>query len=80
MTTIEDDFVTIARVQGSIISPEKVMLIATQNLCPCGYLGDNSHTCICSPSQIIRYQKKVSGPLLDRIDTHIEVPRVEQIS
>src|SRR5260370_27815088 len=53
------------------------MMVAAQNPCPCGYLGDNSHTCTCNPSQIIRYQKKISGPLLDRIDLHIDVPKVE---
>ncbi|HEX7041653.1 MAG TPA: YifB family Mg chelatase-like AAA ATPase [Patescibacteria group bacterium] len=74
---LEDGVVTIARAQGRITFPAKSMLIAAQNPCPCGYLGDNSHNCTCSPSQIIRYQKKISGPLLDRIDIHIEVPKVD---
>lgn len=74
---LEDGFVTIARAQGRITFPAKSMLIAAQNPCPCGYLGDNSRPCSCSPAQIIRYQKKISGPLLDRIDIHIEVPKVE---
>lgn len=74
---LEDGCVTIARAQGRITFPAKSMLIAAQNPCPCGYLGDNSRPCMCSPSQIIRYQKKISGPLLDRIDIHIDVPKVE---
>lgn len=74
---IEDGFVTIARAQGRVVFPAQTMLVAAQNPCPCGYLGDNSHPCTCNPSQIIRYQKKISGPLLDRIDIHIDVPKVE---
>lgn len=74
---MEDGFVTISRAQGRVTFPAKAMIVAAQNPCPCGYLGDNSHTCTCNPSQIIRYQKKISGPLLDRIDIHIEVPKVE---
>ena len=53
------------------------MLIASQNPCPCGYLGDNSHNCICTAIQISRYKKKISGPLLDRIDIHLDVPAVK---
>jgi magnesium chelatase family protein len=52
------------------------MLVAALNLCPCGYLGDSRHQCVCSPSQIHRYRQRVSGPLLDRIDIHVEVPAV----
>ena len=51
--------------------------MAAQNPCPCGYLSDPEKHCICTPTQIIRYQKKVSGPILDRIDIHIEVPRIK---
>lgn len=74
---LEDGIVTVSRAQGSITYPAKFILVAAQNPCPCGYLGDQNKTCICTPSQIIRYQKRVSGPLLDRIDLHAEVPRVK---
>jgi len=53
------------------------MLIAAQNPCPCGFLGDPLKECVCSPSQVSRYQKKVSGPLLDRIDIHLDVPAIK---
>jgi len=53
------------------------MLIAAQNPCPCGYYGDPTHACSCSSAMITRYQKRVSGPLMDRIDLHVDVPRVE---
>jgi predicted ATPase with chaperone activity len=52
------------------------MLVGAQNPCPCGYYGDSEHPCTCSPMLISRYQKRLSGPLLDRIDIHVEVPRV----
>src|SRR3989344_3014746 len=74
---IEDNVVSISRAQGKTTFPAKFMLIAAQNPCPCGYLGDKHHNCTCAPSAILRYQKKVSGPLLDRIDIHIEVPAVK---
>jgi magnesium chelatase family protein len=74
---IEDGIVSIARATSKVTFPAKVMLIAAQNPCPCGYLGDKSHDCTCSPSQVLRYQKKISGPLLDRIDIHLEVPAVK---
>ncbi|HXS14514.1 MAG TPA: YifB family Mg chelatase-like AAA ATPase [Candidatus Saccharimonadales bacterium] len=74
---LEDGCVTISRSQGRVTFPAKTMLLAAQNPCPCGYLGDNSHVCSCAPSQIIRYQKKISGPLLDRIDIHVDVPKVD---
>lgn len=74
---MEDGFVTVSRAQGRFTFPAKTMIVAAQNPCPCGYLGDNSHPCTCNPAQIIRYQKKISGPLLDRIDIHLEVPKVE---
>jgi magnesium chelatase family protein len=74
---IEDGVVSIARATSKVTFPAKVMLIAAQNPCPCGYLGDKSRDCTCSPSQVLRYQKKVSGPLLDRIDIHLDVPAVK---
>jgi magnesium chelatase family protein len=74
---MEDRVVTISRVSGSLTYPANFVLIAAQNPCPCGYYGDPVKECTCSHSTIQRYQKKISGPLLDRIDIHIEVPRVE---
>jgi len=74
---LEDGIMTVSRAQGSLEFPAKFILVAAQNPCPCGYLGDPVKNCICTPTQIIRYQKRVSGPLLDRIDLHIEVPRVK---
>jgi len=73
---LEDGVVSIARVQASIAYPARFMLIAAMNPCPCGYFGDAHHACTCSPTQIRKYQQRVSGPLLDRIDIHIEVPRL----
>lgn len=74
---LEDGIVTVSRAATSITYPAKFILVASQNPCPCGYLGDPVKSCICTPSQIIRYQKRVSGPLMDRIDIHVEVPRVK---
>ncbi|RJQ38460.1 ATP-binding protein [Candidatus Microgenomates bacterium] len=73
---MEDGFVTISRAHGRVSFPSKFMLVAAQNPCPCGYLGDPKHHCQCMPGQVIRYQKRVSGPMLDRIDIHLEVPAV----
>ncbi len=73
---MEDGNVTISRVGSSIKFPASFMLIAAMNPCPCGYYGDSIHECRCSDSQIQRYRSKISGPLLDRIDIHIEVPAV----
>jgi len=53
------------------------MLVAAQNPCPCGYYGDATHPCTCSNAMVTRYQKRISGPLMDRIDIHVEVPRVD---
>jgi len=74
---LEDGIVTVSRAQGSLTFPAEFLLIAAQNPCPCGFMTDPEKHCICTPSQIMRYQKKISGPLLDRIDIHIEVPRVK---
>jgi magnesium chelatase family protein len=74
---LEDGIVTISRAQGTLSFPARFTLIASQNPCPCGYYGDMERPCTCSPNQINNYQRKVSGPILDRIDLHIEVPRVK---
>ncbi|MDH7488138.1 MAG: ATP-binding protein, partial [Anaerolineae bacterium] len=74
---LEDKIVTIARAQGSLTFPANFMLVGAMNPCPCGYYGDPVRECTCSMSTISRYQKRISGPLLDRIDIHVEVPRVD---
>jgi magnesium chelatase family protein len=74
---IEDKVVTISRAQGSLTFPANFMLVAAMNPCPCGYYGDLLKACTCAPSTVTKYQKRISGPLLDRIDIHVEVPRVE---
>lgn len=79
---LEDGVVNIARVEMSVTFPARFMLVAAMNPCPCGYYGDDRHECNCTVPQINRYRGKVSGPLLDRIDIHIEVPglNVEEIT
>ena len=74
---IEDKIVTISRAKGTLTFPANFLLLAAMNPCPCGYFGDPTHACTCSHSMITRYQSKLSGPLMDRIDIHITVPRVE---
>jgi len=74
---LEDGNITVARTKGSYTFPAKFILIAAQNPCPCGHYNDPQKECLCSPIQIVKYQKKISGPLLDRIDIQIDVPRVE---
>ncbi len=71
---LEDGQVTISRSAGKVTLPCAFMLVAAMNPCPCGYLGDPRHECRCSPAQVQRYRARVSGPLLDRIDLHIEAP------
>ena len=73
---LEENTVTISRALASVTFPANVMLVAAMNPCPCGYRGDPRRQCKCSPMQIERYLAKISGPLLDRIDIHIEVPPV----
>jgi magnesium chelatase family protein len=68
--------VNISRASGTVTYPANFMLIAAQNPCPCGYYGDPTHACTCSNTMITRYQKRISGPLMDRIDIHVDVPRV----
>jgi len=73
---LEDGVVSIARVSGTLSYPARFILIAAQNPCPCGFATDPDQKCTCSPGQIIKYQQKISGPIIDRIDLHIEVPRL----
>lgn len=74
---IESNKITIARVSGTVSYPCSVMFIAATNPCPCGYYGDPNKQCTCTPKAIKRYLSKISGPLLDRIDIHVEVPPVQ---
>lgn len=74
---LEDRIITVSRASGTLTFPAHFILIGAMNPCPCGFLTDPIKQCICNPAQIIRYQKKISGPLLDRIDIYIEVPRVK---
>jgi magnesium chelatase family protein len=74
---IEDKLVTISRAQGTLTFPANFMMVAAMNPCPCGFYGDPVRECTCSMGMVSKYQKRISGPLLDRIDIHVEVPRVE---
>jgi len=73
---LEDGHVTLTRASGSLRYPARFMLIAAMNPCPCGYYGDRTRPCVCSAMQIRRYRAKLSGPLLDRLDIHLDVPPV----
>ena len=73
---LEDRHITVSRAKYSIDYPASFMLVASMNPCPCGYYGDPTHHCVCTPGQIQRYMNKISGPLLDRIDIHCEIQAV----
>lgn len=73
---LEDGDITVTRSLMSVDYPARVMLVASMNPCPCGYLGDPHHACTCSPPQIATYRGRISGPLLDRIDLHVDVASV----
>lgn len=73
---LEDGTVTLSRAAMSLTYPARIMLAAAMNPCPCGYSGDPAHACLCAPHAVQRYRARVSGPLLDRIDIHLEVPAI----
>jgi magnesium chelatase family protein len=74
---LEDKVVTISRAQGTLTFPANFQLVAAMNPCPCGYYGDASRPCTCSSGTVTKYQRRISGPLMDRIDIHVDVPRVD---
>jgi magnesium chelatase family protein len=74
---IEDKIVTISRASGTLTFPANFVLVAAMNPCPCGFFGDPIKPCTCTPGKIAQYQNRISGPLLDRIDIHLDVPRVD---
>jgi len=74
---LEDGVITVSRAQGTLEFPARFTLVAAMNPCPCGNATDPERTCSCSPGSIIKYQRKISGPILDRIDLYIEVPRIK---
>jgi magnesium chelatase family protein len=73
---MEDGVVTISRAAANLTYPARLQLVASMNPCPCGFLGDLARACSCNAGQISRYQSRISGPILDRLDIHIEVPRL----
>ena len=73
---LEDGIVTVARVSGSASFPARFMLVAAMNPCPCGHLGSEMQECRCTPLQVLRYRNRISGPLLDRVDMHVEMRAV----
>lgn len=74
---LEDGIITVSRAQGTLEFPARFTLIAAMNPCPCGNATDPEKACSCNPNRIIQYQKKISGPIMDRIDLHVEVPRIK---
>lgn len=74
---LEDGIISVARVRGHIRFPARFILICAMNPCPCGNLGSKTKPCVCGQHDILRYQRKISGPIIDRIDLHLEVPQVE---
>ena len=74
---LEDKVVTISRAQGSVSFPANFMLVGAMNPCPCGYYGDPLRQCTCPPSVVSRYQRRISGPFIDRVDIFVEVPHIE---
>ena len=73
---LEDGVITVSRASGTAVFPSNIMLIASMNPCPCGHYGSSTGQCTCNKSQISRYLNKISGPLLDRLDIHVEVDAV----
>ncbi|MCP9463214.1 MAG: YifB family Mg chelatase-like AAA ATPase [Nitrospira sp.] len=73
---LEDGYVTLTRASGSLRYPARFMVVAAMNPCPCGYYGDRTRPCVCAPLQVRRYRARLSGPLLDRLDIHLDVPPV----
>lgn len=74
---LEDKVITISRAQGSVTFPANFMLVGAMNPCPCGFYGDPFRQCTCSPSLVSRYQKRISGPFIDRVDIFVEVPHID---
>jgi len=74
---MEDGYVVISRARERVIFPTRFMFVAVANPCPCGYFGDKKKSCSCAAQVVLRYQKKISGPMLDRIDIHLDVPAVD---
>src|SRR5690606_2851792 len=74
---IEDRTVTISRARHTVTFPSNVSLLSSMNPCPCGWYGDPIHDCICPPHRVAAYQRRISGPLLDRVDLFVDVPRVD---
>jgi magnesium chelatase family protein len=73
---LEDGQITVSRASGSVVYPAKVLMVAACNPCPCGFAGDSAERCTCSPGALDRYRRRLSGPILDRIDLHVSVPRL----